>query len=503
MSSPSSLPAVVACGAYERDNLGDLLFLVVSEHFARGLVDVAFTAPIAADMTDLLDRQISSTGALLTEGAYGGIWTVGGEVGSTRREYVYRTSVDPPEWRRFTALDATAQDALLDGVMNARMESPYVPRPSVFPRNRNARLVLNSVGVSGIGGLPPWRAAVATAALREAAYISVRDKKSADLLEGLGIPHRLAPDLIHTIAEAIPVDGPRGEAVLLQLSEGLIRTHGLESWIDGVAACEELSGHPIRLFVVGSAPAHDSVALYGDLIAGVRERRPDWDIALSAARSVEDRVREIATAALWIGSSLHGRIIACAYGTKRISVETPKVDVYSQTWDADFPFGVEPGALASAVTAALGQEHDSVHASTLAAQAAASVTAALDVLSGREAVEAPDLLLLRVREAAQLQTAAKGLERENAEEAKRFSAEKKRLSSEAERLSEGLQEEQRARRAVEADAAGLRERLTAVEESTSWKLGSRLVSAAHAIRVPRRLRGFISRREDPPQGDRS
>lgn len=303
---PHTLPPVVACGAYERDNLGDLLFLVVADHFARGIVDVEYTAPIAVDMSALLGRRITATGPTLTEKPATGIWTVGGEVGSTQREYVYRTAVDDAEWTRFSSLDAAEQDALLDEVMNARMESPYVPRPSAFPRNRGARLVLNSVGVSGIGGLTPWRAAVATSALREARYISVRDPKSAELLERLGIPHRLAPDLVHTIASVLPIDAPRDSSVLLQLSEGHIRTYGIEAWTDAIVACSELGDHPIRLFVAGSAPAHDSIERYRELIDRVSAERPDWDIALSDARSIDDRVREIATASLWIGSSLHG-----------------------------------------------------------------------------------------------------------------------------------------------------------------------------------------------------
>ncbi|MFK0401924.1 polysaccharide pyruvyl transferase family protein [Microbacterium sp. NPDC090225] len=478
---PHTLPLVVACGAYERDNLGDLLFLVVADHFAREVVDVEYTAPIAVDMTALLGRQITATGTTLTEKATTGIWTVGGEVGSTQREYVYRTAVDDDEWERFSSLDASEQDVLLDEVMNARMESPYVPRPSAFPRNRAARLVLNSVGVSGIGGLTPWRAAVATSALREAHYISVRDPKSSALLDRLGIPHRLAPDLVHTIASVLPIDAPRNRAVLIQLSEGHIRTYGIEAWTSAIVGCSELGDRPLRLFVAGSAPAHDSIELYRELIDRVSTERPDWDIALSDARSIDDRVREIATASLWIGSSLHGRILACAYGTKRLSIAKPKVDVYAETWDADFPFGIEPSTLPAAVTAALEREPDAAHAATLADSARTSVVDALAVFTDADNASENDALAIRIDEVAQLQIAAMRLEHEHAEAVRSG----KERAAEALRLAGDRDEQRRARRAAQTELAQARARLHEIETSTSWKIGSRLTSAARALRLPR------------------
>ena len=50
-------------GAYERDNFGDLLFLLVTERYLGG-ADVVAAAPFAADMRRLLGRRIPAFGPL-------------------------------------------------------------------------------------------------------------------------------------------------------------------------------------------------------------------------------------------------------------------------------------------------------------------------------------------------------------------------------------------------------------------------------------------------------
>ena len=73
-------PRVLSVGAYERDNFGDLLFLLVTERYLEGS-EVVASAPFAADMTALLDRKVGAVGDALSENRFDAIWTVGGQVG--------------------------------------------------------------------------------------------------------------------------------------------------------------------------------------------------------------------------------------------------------------------------------------------------------------------------------------------------------------------------------------------------------------------------------------
>jgi hypothetical protein len=51
-------------GPYERDNVGDLLFLLVTERYLPD-AQITASAPFGADMTALLDRKVHAYGPLL------------------------------------------------------------------------------------------------------------------------------------------------------------------------------------------------------------------------------------------------------------------------------------------------------------------------------------------------------------------------------------------------------------------------------------------------------
>ena len=64
-------------------------------------------------------------------------------------------------------------------------------------------------------------------------------------------------------------------------------------------------------------------------------------------------VDHIRRARVVIGTSLHVRIVAAAYGVPRVSLAKPKPTRYARLWDPGMPFGVALGELDAAVEAAL------------------------------------------------------------------------------------------------------------------------------------------------------
>jgi len=387
---------VLFVGAYERDNFGDLLFLLVSEQYLdEAGFDVVAAAPIAADMTELLDRQVDAFVPLLESEPFSQVWTVGGEVGGTRVQTAIWMSASAETWQRYKAGDTQQKAAMRRDIIGATdIESPYMPRLSQFPLNSGAPAVLNSVGLAGIGGRDAGDRERLLRILREASAVSVRDQLSSDLLSKHGVDHVLVPDVVHTIryTHPRPEDEEGSGAVLVQANRKFLAKHGIDHVAKALASSSALAPFPIRLFAAGLAPNHDSLEDYRQVAEAVRRYDPDRDIdVIDGSRRPWDLVDEIRRAHLWIGGSLHGRIVSAAYDVPRISLPKRKLDTYALTWDPHMPYGTTPETLDEDVRRALSPETQALAAGTgerLARLADESIRAAIAAASRETPAEA-------------------------------------------------------------------------------------------------------------------
>lgn len=352
-------PRILCVGAYERDNFGDLLFQIITAQYLQD-ADVVFAAPFEVDMTDLIGLHVPAYGPLLENEDWDAVWTVGGEVGGTTIDYAYRTAHGDEAFRAFSEMSPDEKRALLateNGTVP--MEAPYLPRISSYERNMLSATVLNSVGIAGVQSMNSIRKSGMIGQLHEATSITVRDKYASAFLEQEGIAHSLEPDLVHAISVTRPrEDEDRGDYVLLQVSIAHLQKYGVAEFARAVIDSDVLREHPVRLFTAGTAPGHDSFELYEQIVELVHAVDPERRITISRTIDAWERVDEIARAKLWIGSSLHGRIISCAYGVPRVSFSKRKVDDYIRTWDADMPWGVDHLRMGSAAEHALTMVDD-------------------------------------------------------------------------------------------------------------------------------------------------
>lgn len=378
MSSGSA--RVLLIGAYERDNFGDLLFLVQTEHYLAGH-DLLPAAPFAGDMTALLGTTIPAYGPYLERERFDHVWTVGGEVGATTFAGALAMSLPRDVYRVYRdADDATKERMLVELRGQIHQDTPYMPRLSSYPLNLGAGTVLHSVGLAGLPKQPAPRQREILHVFREATSVNVRDTHSSAILTDNDIEHTLSPDLVHTIARTRPQRRPADPTdVLIQISDAHLRQRGHQAYAEAIARSPHLAGLPIRLFLAGTARGHDSVASYRRIIKLARAVDPNLDIAICRARRPLDLVDTIASAKLWIGLSLHGRIVSAAYGVPRVSIVKRKLDDYARSWDPDMPFGITEETLDDAVATALSpQVQRSSHGlgEDLAAQSEAAVLGA-------------------------------------------------------------------------------------------------------------------------------
>lgn len=321
-------------GAYERDNFGDILFLTRTRAYLGGDVGIA-TAPFSGDTSNVGGETIFPYTEFL-ECDQQFLWTVGGEVGGTSLEYAGEMS-----------------SSRLPGNVPT-YASPYLIRPSRYKALNRARTIVNSVGLTGASRLVGKRKTETWSALREANFVSVRDRKSLAFLSQIGIDAEYAPDLVQTRALTHDYEFDKGDAIaLIQLKEKFIREIGVEELASIILTTEALRSFHIRFFSAGEATGHDSTVLLEAVSEALNRRANSQRSDVSNAVTVEDKVDEISAASLWVGTSLHGYILSTAFAIPRVALLLAKVEEYASSWKIPYPTNVPVKELNSAVEYAL------------------------------------------------------------------------------------------------------------------------------------------------------
>lgn len=365
VAAPSSPPAaratrrprILLVGPYERDNLGDLLFLLVTERYLEG-ADVTAAAPFAADMRALLDREIPAYGPLLREQDVDVIWTVGGQVGGVDVRRAYRMAATAEQYAAFQRASRDEQLELLrDGAGGAPNGAPYLPSPVHHARNAGAIAVANSIGLGSLLRADPVRRAQVLSTLRAQTVLSVRDPASSRMLRRHGIAHRLRPDAVHALSRLhpVPTDHTDEDVAVFQISRAILRRHGHRRVADALAASRALRRHRLLLLPAGIATGHDRLDDLEAIARRLRRRAPYLQPEVVTTRRPLELADLIGSARIVIGSSLHMRIIAASYGVPRVSLARPKVDAYAAHWDGDMPYGATPETLDDAIAGALAR----------------------------------------------------------------------------------------------------------------------------------------------------
>jgi len=353
-TQPDRPARVLTVGAYERDNFGDLLFLLVTERYLGGSEIVA-SAPFAADMTELLDRKIVAIGDELKDGDVDAIWTVGGQAGGTGLNGALKMSKPQEEYAAYAAAaPAKQRELMLAALHGAPLASPYIPTPGAFERNAGAVTVLNSVGLAGAAGLAPHVREEILEVIRTTDAISVRDIESSRFLDRLGVEHTLTPDVVHAISLLEPYEAdPRSDIAVVQAQTRLLEKYGYARLGRNIAESSHLAGLRLQFLMAGAAPGHDSIEDLERLAAEIQKVDPGREIEILTERRPLDIVHQIRRARVVVGTSLHVRIIAAAYGLPRITLRRVKPARYATHWDDQMPFNVKINELDDAVGAAL------------------------------------------------------------------------------------------------------------------------------------------------------
>lgn len=339
-------PRLVLFGAFDRHNFGDLLFPHVVSHLLpphrpwefAGLVARDLRThgghrlvPLASIEADENTVLVHCGGELLTCSAYEAAVMLQDDADAN--EAIARYDAEPVAAARWAA-----------SVLHTDRAMPYVVRPAA------GRVIFNAIGGVAWPLLTPAQRAEVLDVLGRAQWVSVRDHLTHSHLRAHGITAELCPDpavMVKTcFDDVIQQHSRQGEVAEMvrafphgylacQFSAEFGDDVTLDQLAHGLARVCKETGMGIVLFRAGAAPWHDRLDVYERLI----RRLPEHLTRTFASLHVWDICALITSSRAFCGSSLHGSIVAAAYGLPHVSLIATqqgnwpsKVEAYWDTW---------------------------------------------------------------------------------------------------------------------------------------------------------------------------
>jgi hypothetical protein len=368
---PDMPPATILFGAFDRHNVGDMLFphiaarMLGGSFLFAGLVERDFRA-LGGHHVLAINDVISRTGQPVS------LIHAGGEI------------LDCDAWEAAVMVadhdQAVQAVRRLDQLPGKRTEwaqrqlsiralAPYVVSRGSLPEGSTVHF--NAVGGIGLDARDvPYRNEV-LCKLREATSVSVRDRQTHALLARHGIQAALLPDpavmAASLFASEISAHRERGEVqkvrqlfpngyLAVQCSADFDDDASIDMMATQLEQLSAQTGLACVFFRAGAAPWHDSLECLGR----IERRIMHATTFLFQSLDVWDICALLASSRLVCASSLHARILAMAFGLPRLTFRPHgeqalmnKHEAYLATWEhPDLPRVIPQGRiLASALDA--------------------------------------------------------------------------------------------------------------------------------------------------------
>jgi len=391
---------VVLFGASDRHNLGDLLFAHVAAVMLPGR-EVVVAGLAERDLRAVGGHRVQSLHGLARLGRLQGahVLHVGGEILTTSAREAAVMLLRPQDVDGVLATlerEPGLEPAWRQAMLGTDADFPYVAAREALPGVE--RIAFAGAGGSALARLAPDPRTQVLRRLADADVASVRDAATQSATRAAGVQASLVPDPVAAVERLF---GPRirerargrpvadilrdfGEGyVALQLSAEFGDDASLARAADQLARLCTRTKLGIVLWRAGAAPWHDDPALLARLAA----RLPEGRARIFESLDVWDLCALLAHARACACSSLHGAIVASAFGVAVAGLvregdhgQSAKLAGYFETWHAPDETRAWPlDRLAEGVEEAMSLEEGRRRES--AARRAHAVTAFFDRLS--------------------------------------------------------------------------------------------------------------------------
>lgn len=328
---------VLTIGAYERDNFGDLLFFILTKSYLKKAIVIPSSIKYS-NMNKLMSETVLPYDTLLSKYIWDAIVVVGGEVGGVDTDSALNMSLSGKLREIFINGDKNTKSKIKKFLCCGEETNAYLPDLDKYERNKETPLILSSVGLS-FGSSENVNNSIRKSVERSKTTI-VRDPISYKKYSRFSKNVFIEPDIAHTLSIKFPMKEPEHPYIVFQMSESLISESSQDKVSKILHKIIKTFDMPILLVAAGTAVGHDSITKYKKMADSINGLLLNSPVKVSHERDPLKIVELIARSKLWIGSSLHGRIVSIAYGVPRISLSVEKVNQYASYWDNKYPYDV-------------------------------------------------------------------------------------------------------------------------------------------------------------------
>lgn len=372
---------IILFGAFDRHNFGDLLFPHIVAAMMPGQA-LVFAGLAERDLRPFGGHAVQALSRLPIDDVDHPctLVHVGGEILDCGAWEAAVMLLPPDQAQRTIAYLRTRpgeRRAWVKSMLGTSALAPYAVSRRTHPGL--ARVVYNAVGGSSLDRSEARLRAEVLADLKAADSVSVRDGRTRAHLAAAGIEARLVPDSAVMVAELFDA------RIRLHAREGAV-ARAMQAFPRGYIAVQfsadfgdddslaqiatqlhHLAGREdcgIVLFRAGVAPWHDELEALRRVATSLRH----GSAQVFESLDVWDICALIAHGRAYCGSSLHGSIVANAFGRPGLCLRDPdaihpvsKQAAYAETWDeSGLPAEVELRDIAEALRSALAVEEESL-----------------------------------------------------------------------------------------------------------------------------------------------
>lgn len=343
---------VLIIGAFDRYNYGDLLFPLIIEKQLK-----SYGKEFKFEFFGIVESDLSREGGKPTQGLAAfyerlsdasqkaNVIVAGGEALGVTWNSLYAALSKPfqkihrhhVKLSKFIDLNRVAKKFL-----KGKTTLPFVFDQTDFPGLK--KVVLNSLGGSGLATGLFERYPFLQYKLQRADYFAVRDKLTVENLKKNKVEAQLFPDSAILMSEFYPTDQLKqwvtpavaeyvekhaGRYVYFQINKKT--TVGRESLI--AAELEKIyeDGHTaLCLCPIGKAINHDD----HEALKAVQDKL-QCPSTYFDADNIWDIMYLIANAKAYIGTSLHGAITSMSFAVPHVGLVVEKLDAYLDTWGVE------------------------------------------------------------------------------------------------------------------------------------------------------------------------